>query len=284
MTAPGRAVTDAEVETFWADGVVCLRGVLDATVVLAMAGPVDAALAGEESADLSEMGRALAAAGETVRRDGDGAGRFVSGVDHWRTRPEFRTFAVASGLPEIVARLLRSAKVNLYEDSVLVKEPGAAERTVWHQDLSYFHVDGEQLCTTWCPLDPADAGTGAVRYARGSHCTDAVYRPNLFVSAMAIPGTEGEVVPDVDALAGADIVTFATEPGDVVVHHARTLHAAGGNTSTSTRRRAISVRYCGDDARVRLRPGAPRKPYQHHVVDGSVLDSADCPVVWPVAT
>ena len=67
----------------------------------------------------------------------------------------------------------------------------------------YFHVDGEQLCTTWCPLDPVGAETGAVRYARGSHRWDAIYRPNLFVSTMPIPGTEGELVPDVDALAAA---------------------------------------------------------------------------------
>jgi ectoine hydroxylase-related dioxygenase (phytanoyl-CoA dioxygenase family) len=210
----------------------------------------------------------------------------VSGVDHWRSQPEFRTFAADSGLPEVVGALLRARKVNLYEDSVLVKEPGARERTVWHQDLSYFHVDGEQLCTTWVPLDPTDATTGAVRYARGSHRWDAVYRPNLFVSSMPIPGTEGELVPDVDALAeqgDAEVVTFATEPGDVVVHHARTLHAAGGNGSATTRRRAISVRYCGDDARVLVRAGAPKKPYQEHVTDGAIPDSPDCPVVWTAA-
>ena len=118
-----------------------------------------------------------------------------------------------------------------------------------------------------------------MRYARGSHRWDAVYRPNLFVSSMPIPGTEGELVPDVDALAAAgdaEVLTFATEPGDVVVHHARTLHAAGGNRSTTTRRRAISVRYCGDDARVLVRAGAPLKPYQQDVTDGAVLDSPDC--------
>ena len=60
------------------------------------------------------------------------------------------------------------------------------------------------------------------------------------------------------------MLTFTTGPGDVVVHHARTLHAAGGNRST-TRRRAISVRYCGDDARVLVRTGAPLKAYQHGV-------------------
>jgi ectoine hydroxylase-related dioxygenase (phytanoyl-CoA dioxygenase family) len=233
------------------------------------------------------MGRALAAAGEDVASDGESTGRFVSGVDHWRSQPEFRSFAGDSALPGIVAALLRATKVNLYEDSVLVKEPGAHERTVWHQDLSYFHVDGEQLCTTWVPLDPTDATTGAVRYARGSHRWDAVYRPNLFVSSLPIPGTEGELVPDVDALAAAgdaEVLAFTTEPGDVVVHHARTLHAAGGNRSTTTRRRAISVRYCGDDARVLVRAGAPMKPYQQHVTDGAVPDSPDCPVVWTTAS
>ena len=277
---PVRPVTDAEIEAFWADGVVCLPGVLDPGTVAAMAGPVDAALVGDESTDLSEMGRALAAAGETVVTDGESRGKFFGGVDHWRTRPEFRTFAADSALPAVVAALLRATKVNLYEDSVVVKEPGALERTAWHQDLSYFHVEGEQVCTTWCPLDPADEGNGAVRYARGSHRWDAVYRPNLFVSTMPIPGTEGETVPDVDTLTDAEVLTFATRPGDVVVHHARTLHAAGGNRSGSVRRRAISVRYCGDDARVRVRPGAPLKPYQESVVEGAVLDSPDCPVVW----
>ena len=169
-----------------------------------MASPVEAALLAKESADLSEMGRALAAAGESVPTDGDASGstgRFVSGVDHWRSQPEFRAFAADSALPAIVGALLRATKVNLYEDSVLVKEPGALERTVWHQDLSYFHVDGDQLCTTWCPLDPTGRRErrGAVR-TRGSHRWDEVYRPNLFVSTMPIPGTEGELVPDVDAL------------------------------------------------------------------------------------
>jgi hypothetical protein len=48
---------------------------------------------------------------------------------------------------------------------------------------------------------------------------------------MPILGTEGELVPDVDALGATgavDVLTFTTGPGDVVVHHARTLHAAGG--------------------------------------------------------
>ncbi len=49
-----------------------------------------------------------------------------------------------------------------------------------------------------------------------------------------------------------EILSFVTEPGDITVHHARTIHGADGNASTDIRRRAVSVRYCGDDVRYRL--------------------------------
>ena len=144
-------VTEAQIETFWRDGVVCLRGVLPREVLEGMARTVDAVIASAQSADLSAIAGAPGS-----------SPRFVAGVDHWRHLPEARAFAFDTPLPATVAALLRSNAVYLYEDSVLVKEPGAAERTQWHQDLGYFHVEGTQLCTTWCPLDPADENTGAM--------------------------------------------------------------------------------------------------------------------------
>ena len=282
--------TPGEIATFATDGVVCLPGALDPAVVHAMEQPVEHVLASTAVADLSEMGRVLETAGEQVPRASAGTvtpGAFASGVDHWREHADFAEFACRSALPRLVAGLLRSEQLWLYEDSVLVKEPGAREHTVWHQDLGYFHVDGDQLATTWSPLDPVTAETGAVRYVVGSHRWPSTYRPNLFVSPMAIPGTEGEEIPDVDALAAAgecEIVTFTTAPGDVVVHHARTLHGAGPNTSGTTRRRAISVRYCGDDARTLVRPGAPRKAHQAGWTDGAPLGDPDHPRVWPART
>lgn len=283
MNGSTRSITAEERAAFDDDGVVCLRGALDAAALQAMARPVEHALTSRAMADLSAMGRALEASGETVLRDGRSVGTFASGVDHWREIAEFADFACRSELPRLIAELLKSDQLWLYEDSVLVKEPGTVERTAWHQDLGYFHVDGNQLATTWCPLDPVTPETGAVRYVRGSHRWDATYRPNLFVSTMAIPDTEGTTVPDIDALAAAgecEVITFSTEPGDVVVHHARTLHAAGPNTSATVRRRAISVRYCGDDARTHRRKGAPFKPHQQDWTDGLPLTGPDHPLVW----
>jgi ectoine hydroxylase-related dioxygenase (phytanoyl-CoA dioxygenase family) len=262
-------LTDAEIETFWRDGVVCVRGALPVALVAAMHDPVEAAIAGAQSADLSAL------AGGT-------SGRFVAGVDHWRHQPELRAFACDSPLPALVASVLRSTAAYLYEDSVLVKEPGAAERTHWHQDLGYFHVDGDQLCTTWCPLDAVDAESGAMQFVRGSHRWERVFRPNLFVTTEPLPGTEGEIVPDIDD-GRDDVISFTLEPGDLTIHHARTLHAAGSNRSADRRRRAISVRYCGDDARVKIRPGAPLKPEQRALAEGDALGGPVHPQVWPVS-
>ena len=273
---PRRAVTDDEVETFWRDGVVCLRAVMPTAWLDYMAQPVDASLATAAVADLTEMSDALA--GNT--RAAAPRGQFRAGTDHSRTQREFFAFSAESPLTAIVAQLLRTQCVWLYEDSVLVKEPSTAEKTVFHQDMSYFHLDGEQVCTTWVPLDPVDAGSGAVRFVRGSHRDRTPFRPNLFVTSEPIPGTVGEVVPDCSE--SADLVSFDTEPGDITVHHARTIHGAYANDNATRRRRAISVRYAGDDVVYRIKPGAPRKPHHAALVEGRPLEPPACPQVWPL--
>ncbi len=289
MEDPTRPVTDDEIEAFWRDGVVCLRGVLDPADVAAMAGPVAATLADSRATtDMTELGEALSQAGaatmlvDAIAQRAARRGHFRSGVDHWRLHPAFADFATRSALPAIAAALLRSERVWLYEDSVLVKEPGTHEPTAYHQDLSYFQIEGRQVCTSWVPLDPNDSSTGAVSYVRGSHMWKGPYRPNYFVTDAPIADTEGDLVPDIRGRRGDyDLVTFETGPGDVVVHHACTIHGAEGNSSTDRMRRAISVRYCGDDARYHRRRGAPLKAHHQLVADGDPLGGPDCPLVWP---
>lgn len=273
-----RTVTAEEIDAFERDGVVCLRRLVSPVWLERMNEPVARAVHTSASVDLTAMGAALgdSEAGTNAR--------FYAGTDHWRTDPVFEAFARESPLPAATAALLRSEALWLYEDSVLVKEPGNADVTAFHQDLGYFHVRGRQIATVWCPLDPVSAETGALRFVRGSHLWDSDFRPNFFVSDLAIPETQGIDVPDIDSEPGRyDTVTFSLEPGDVTVHHARTLHGAGGNASRTLARRAISVRYCGDDVRYQIKQGAPQKPHHARVADGDPLDGADCPRVWPPA-
>lgn len=269
---PLRAVTDDEVETFWRDGVVCLRGILPIVWLDALADPLEQVLAGGGAANIGAMDASADAS----------APAFQGGVDHWRHDDMFRAFSCASPLGAIAAALLRSEQVWLWEDSVLVKEPGSPFETRFHTDAGYFHVQGDQLLTMWVPLDAATPETGVVRWVTGSHRDGSDYRPNLFVVDEPIAGTVGDVVPDVLGTPelAERVVTFDLEPGDLTVHHGRTLHGAPPNTST-VRRRAVSVRYCGDDVRYLHRPGLPGRPGLDEVVDGDPLAEPWCPQVWP---
>lgn len=283
---PLREVTQHEIDTFWRDGVVCLRGVISQPWLDIAAEAVEEWLDSPECMDFTDYGTKAAAegGGEVLVDAGERRGRFFSGLDHWNVRSGFRELALQSPLVEISAKLLKTRKLNLYEDSVLVKEPGTLEKTAFHQDISYFHAEGHQICTTWLPLDPVTQESGGLKFIRGSHLWKAKYRPNFFITDLAMPDSEGEDVPNFHKdKRNQEFLSFDTEPGDITVHHARTIHGADGNSSSNIRRRAISIRYCGDDARYQFRKGVPQKPHHATVSAGTVLDHPACPVVWPQA-
>jgi len=278
VTSPP-AVSEADRRTYREHGVVALRGVLDHQTVSALAAPVARAMAGDAAtADLSALGDALSGA---PAHDIAERGRFQSGVDHWLHDDDMREFATTSPLPAIVASLLETSALYFYEDSILVKEPNSIEATVFHQDHPYFSVDGDHVCTTWTPLDSVTRETGGIGYVRGSHLDNTEWRPNLFVTRDPIPGTPGIDVPDFHADPGdADIVWVDAEPGDVIIHHARTIHGAGPNRSPTTPRRAVSVRYCGAGATY-LRRAVTPKPHHDALSDGDPIGPPAFPQVFP---
>ncbi len=106
--------------------------------------------------------------------------------------------------------------------------------------------------------------------------------PNLFVSQASLPGAEEQPLPDIEGHSeDYDLIHFDTEPGDVLVHHYRTLHGAGGNLSRYQVRRAASIRYTGDDVRFETRTAAPKLLHlKEQLQNGDRLNDADHPVVW----
>ena len=282
---PTRSITQSEISSFASDGVVHLPDIvekdwielLDLSLQQMLNDPKMFADLTALSSDLNET-QSLAALTENEIK----GGRFLSGVDHWKEDENFAAFAKISPLPSIVAELMNSKKIYLYEDSVLIKEPGTAERTAFHQDLGYFHIEGNSICTVWTPLDDVSFETGGVAYLRSSHKDKKVFKPNWFVANEPLPDTEGNDLPNIEiGEERFDLIQFDTKPGDLVVHHALTLHGAGANNSTSRQRRAVSVRYCGDGSTYKIRPGAPKKPHHENMRTGDpVLDHPDCPQVW----
>ena len=279
-------LTDADVSAFWRDGVVCLRGVISPEWLAKIGAAMNAWLNSSSAMDYSAYGEEIsrqtgAELALEVQKPGQTRGRFYAGLDMWHHWPAFGEFAAESPLPAIVAKLLNAKKINFYEDSILIKEPGTLEKTNFHQDIAYFHAEGHQICTTWVPLDPVTRETGALKFICGSHRWKEKYRPNYFVTTFAMPGTEGVDVPDFHKdHRGNQIISFDTQPGDITIHHARTIHGADGNSSATLRRRALSIRYCGEDARFTVRKGVPLKSHHTDLHEGDIMDHENCPVVW----
>lgn len=194
----------------------------------------------------------------------------------------YRQLCVTGALPEVAGQLLQSETVRFFGDQVFVKEPKTPGKTAFHQDATYFEIEGEQCCVMWVPADPVTLENGAMMYVRGSHRDGTLYKPNVFISQAPLPGSEGADLPDIENnLDDYDIVHFDVEPGDVLVHHYRTIHGTGGNQSRYQVRRAASIRYCGDDIRFKERPWAP--PQLHHTSrlnTGDPLSGPDFPVVF----
>lgn len=314
MSKLARPITPDEVAAYHQAGVVLLRGILDLRAVNTLRHCIDDAMAtlGESAAgyNLSELTQAfedydaetisarshgqhdvstimdfMRASGKPLLLEeiaGAKKGSFMLDTAVATRLKEFRRFVLRGAGPEIAAALLQSETVRYFGDQVFVKEPGTRERTAFHQDAPYFNIEGDQCCVLWIPADPVRLEHGAMIYVRGSHVGRELYKPNVFVSQTALPFAEGPELPDIEAEPEKfDLVHFDVEPGDVLVHHYRTVHGTGGNTSRYQVRRAASVRYCGDDIRYCMRPGAPAQlHYTHQLKDGDPLGGPDFPVVW----
>jgi ectoine hydroxylase-related dioxygenase (phytanoyl-CoA dioxygenase family) len=310
-----RGLTNEEVETFRANGVVCLRGALDEGQVAALTQAIDALVPNvghtPTGYDLERLGDEAYSQVERVdvgmakqydadlmsgflRYEGDrritdeveaGApkGRFLLDSGNWTRNEAIRDLALDSHLPSLAARLMASRTVAFYDDQMFVKTPGTRQRTAFHQDYPFFNLEGFMGCVFWMPVDAVDERNGALSYVRGSHLWEADYASSMFVSHTPMPGSTGERVPDVEADPDAfDLVRFETEPGDVIVHHFRTLHGAGGNRTADRTRRVMSMRYVGEDMRYKWKAGAPRPPYHsYQKADGDEVPCRDFPLVWP---
>lgn len=264
--APLRAISAAERETYARDGVVCLRGIFPLAWLDFLA------IAAEE---------AMARPGPHAEEyeDSDSSGRFFGDLELAERLPAFRHFAMASPAAQIAARVMGSTRVNFFYDQLLVKEPGTSARTPWHQDQPYWAVSGRQVCSLWLPLDPVPAEV-AVEYVCGSHNWPQ-YSPYHFADGSAYAGTGLPPLPDIEAERDKHrIVAFEMQPGDCMLFQAMIVHGAPGNTGQH-RRRALSTRWTGDDARYCVRPGEVAIPTADPgLKHGEHMDCARFPLAW----
>ncbi len=309
---PVRPVTDRERADYARDGVVVLKQIYPAAWVAFLEAQLtdvfdnfaDRAVDADSfvgtsgqgiRADMTavaEMARAalpdadIAAEGE---RDAEYTGRSIVETDAGGWHEGVRLHHLGSPLPEIVAQVTESQKVNFYSDQLFLKEPGSMVKTPFHQDKPYFLVGGADMAVCWVPVDEVTIENGAMGYVRGSHLWGRTFKPSDFVTDTGtFPEVEGVDLAGLEELGPItadthDLVFFDARPGDVIVHHWATVHGSAGNVSATRRRRAASVRYAPEGCVFYRRPSSP-EPFRNtlDLVDGDALELSDrFPVVWP---
>ncbi|MCW5771098.1 MAG: phytanoyl-CoA dioxygenase family protein [Rhodospirillaceae bacterium] len=208
-------------------------------------------------------------------------GKFYGEHFLWPRHAAFRRIALETPLPGLAAQLMRSRTAVLAWDQVFVKEPFTEAESHWHQDQPYAWVDGQQNVSFWIALDDATADSGALQFVKGSHRWGKWFEPKSFHPDRQYAAGEYEPMPDFGQLRSQyDIVCDEMKAGDVVAFHLSIVHYAPGNR-TANRRRAISLRYAGDDATYAVRKRGPKLPRDPGLNPGDRLGGELFPMAWP---
>lgn len=164
--------------------------------------------------------------------------------------PRWRSVYEGTAVPHIVSTAWGCDDIWFFFEQIWWKSGGETRRTPWHQDASYTPIAGHHEAIVWIPLDPVKEENG-LEFVRGSH-RGPVYARSSFdpTDDTASGGDFGSMppLPNIEADRDAyDIVSWAMEPGDVLVFSFSALHG-GGATVAGGERRTVSLRYFGPDA------------------------------------
>ncbi len=268
MNAPAPSIiTEQVIEDFERDGVARIEGVFSPWV--------------EGIKEAIEQNKSNPSWRERTYHPQDGSAPFFQDYCVWAKFPGYKALVAESPMAGIAAQLMRSRTARIFHDHILVKEPGNSVATPWHHDQPYYLVGGTQTVSLWVPVDPVPRER-CIEYVAASHLWRKDFRPVRFNGVALYPRDRSAPVPDIESKrAVSDIRSWDMQPGDAIAFHFRTLHGAPANASTA-RRRVISVRWVGDDARYIQRAGKtspffPELEYE----DGAPFEGEQFPVLYP---
>lgn len=224
----GYSLTDAELAAFERDGWLHLPGFLSEAELAELEPACAALIQGEipvEGRDYCDM------AGDYRRAPGDFA--IVNVMLPRRYHPPLAGNVYERRAAD-VARQLHGDDMVLDYDQIVAKPPRKPEALFhWHQDLGYWPITPDtRTASFWLALDDTSLENGCVRFVSGSH-REAELRPHLPL--------HGDREQSHTLVAAVDEAREPVRPallkrGDVTVHHERTVHGSGGNTSSGWRR------------------------------------------------
>lgn len=144
-----REITDDEIRDYRKHGVVYLPDLVDSTwlaeMETAFTDEMFAVADGLSHLDLVSTAELMSELGIQLLADDTArpTGRFWVRTFNWRSFPAVAKLALEPPMPEAIARLMGSSRLNFYGEQLFLKEAGSIHRSAFHQDAPYFHITGE---------------------------------------------------------------------------------------------------------------------------------------------
>ncbi len=200
-----------------------------------------------------------------------------------RASAALRRHATDEAIAAIAAEALGAERLQLLQDTALVKPAAHPARLAWHQDYSYLaYLDQPRALTVRLALTPCTIASGCMRVLDGSHRWEhtgenlALRRASVEDALAALPaGLRARV-------AGAE-VALELAPGDISLHHCLTFHGSEPNTSAHPRKTLAVRMFDGACRLVPARLPSPEAAAHFPVDDDGYLAAAAFPVLWPPA-
>ncbi len=246
-------------QTFARDGFFHAKGLLDPAEVARHRAAVDRAVAVRTRDD----GRPLAERTPFEQS-------FTMCQYLWEDFPEVGELTFHPKVAGLAAELLGAPAIRLWHDQALYKEAGGRE-TEMHQDHPYWPISEDDAITAWIPLVEVGEAMGRMGYVPGSHKGDVT-----FIDVFRTPG-QGKAFQAARSLE-AQFVTSG--PGDVIFHHANTIHAAQPNRSDQVRRVHTAIYF--RDGCTRANDRAHHSLDRDRIAVGAPIDGKATPIAWPL--
>ena len=128
----------------------------------------------------------------------------------------------------------------VHHNCIMTKHPSYSSRTGWHQDIRYWAFGRGELISTWLALGAEVPDNGCLSFLPGTHRMDIA--PERFddMKFLRMDSAENQMLI-------ATRVTPILEPGDVVLFHCRTFHAAGSNRTDTPKLSVVFTYHPVDD-------------------------------------
>ncbi len=185
---------------------------------------------------------------------------FTQNVNVWQQDDAVRALTLLPKIGDLAARLA-GTDLRLWHDQTLLKEPGKAKPTEFHQDSPYWPHDygdgGDRTITCWIALEDVPVDRGCMTFLPGSQ-----RKLDLPMQILSDARSLFGVDPDLEF---SERVTVPLRAGDCTFHTGRCAHMANANT-TDQWRVAHAIIYM---------PAATRFDGRRHVVTKPLVDAGE---------